>query len=165
MTKRGLDELDHRILHELQDDARHVSSRDIAAKASASSSTIRKRIKRLEDDGIIAKYHADVDYEQAGYQLHVQIVCTAPITDRDTMCTAAMDVPGVVGVRELATGERNVVVTVVGEEGDDLTRIATELSTIGLTVIEEELVRSNRTQPFSGFATDELPSEQSQETE
>jgi DNA-binding Lrp family transcriptional regulator len=159
MTKHELDELDLRILYELQRDARHVSSRDIAADVSASSSTIRKRIKRLEDEGIIDTYRADVNYEQAGYQLHVQIVCTAPITERDTLSTAAMDVPGVVGVREIATGERNVVVTVVGKDGDDLTRIATELSTLGLTVLEEALVRSDRTRPFAGFDVDRLAAE------
>jgi DNA-binding Lrp family transcriptional regulator len=151
MTLHGLDELDHRILYELQRDARHVSSRDIAEEVAASPSTVRKRIQRLEDEGIVTKYHADVDYERAGYQLYVQIVCTAPIPERDSMSDAALEVPGVVGVRELATGERNVVATVVGEDGDDLTRIAAALSEIGLTVLNEELVRSDRTRPYSGF--------------
>lgn len=152
MTLRGLDELDHRILYELQRDARHVSSRDIARKVSASPSTIRKRIQRLEGEGIVTHYCADVDYERAGYQLHVLIVCTAPISDRTVISDEALQIPGVVNVCELATGERNVLVTVVAEDGDDLTRIATELSSVGLSVLEEELVRSSRPQPFSGFS-------------
>jgi DNA-binding Lrp family transcriptional regulator len=160
MTLQGLDDLDRQILHELQRDARHVSSRDIADQVSASPSTVRKRIQRLEDEGIIGEYHADVDYERAGYQLHVQIVCTAPIPDRARLSDEALSVPGVVGVRELATGERNVVVTVVGEDGDDLTRIAAKLSDLGLTVLEEELVRSDRTRSFSGFASDESQREE-----
>ncbi|WP_267643558.1 Lrp/AsnC family transcriptional regulator [Haloarchaeobius amylolyticus] len=151
MTLDGLDALDRRILHGLQQDARHVSSRDIAASIPASPSTVRKRIARLEENGIIGGYSADVDYDRAGYQLHVQIVCTAPVAEREAMSDAALSVPGVVRVRELATGERNVVVTVIGEDGDDLTRIATDLSDVGLTVLDEELVRSERTQPFSGF--------------
>lgn len=151
MTLNGLDDLDRHILRELQRDARHVSSRDIAEEVAASPSTVRKRIQRLEDQGIVTKYHVDVDYERAGYQLYVQIVCTAPISDRAELSDAALEVPGVVGVRELATGDRNVVVTVVGEDGDDLTRIASALSDIGLTVREEELVRGDRTRPFSGF--------------
>lgn len=151
MTLRGLDDLDRRILFELQRDARHVSSRDIAATVSASPSTVRKRIKRLEHEGIITRYHADVDYERAGYPLHVQVVCTAPLSERDAMSERALEVPGVVGVRELATGERNVVVTVIGEDGDDLTRIAAALSEVGLGVAEEELVRTDRTRPYAGF--------------
>ncbi|MCT9097938.1 Lrp/AsnC family transcriptional regulator [Haloarchaeobius sp. HME9146] len=151
MTLDGLDELDRRILRNLQRDARHVSSRNIAESISASPSTVRKRIQRLEEQGIIDGYHADVNYDNAGYQLHVQITCTAPIPERETMSDEAMSVPGVIGVRELATGERNVLVTVVGEDGDDLTRIATDLSDIGLTILDEELVRSERNRPFSGF--------------
>ncbi len=154
MTLQGLDDLDHRILYELQRDARRVSSRDIAETVSASPSTVRKRIQRLESEGIVSGYRADVDYERANYQLYVQIVCTAPIPDRGAMTDEALTVPGVVGVRELATGERNLVVTVVGEDGDDLTRIGSELADIGLVVLEEELVRSDRTRPFSGFARD-----------
>jgi DNA-binding Lrp family transcriptional regulator len=151
MTLQGLDDLDRRIIYELQRDARHVSSRDIAANVSASPSTVRKRIQRLEDEGIVRRYGADVDYDRAGYQLFVQIVCTAPINERDSLCTEAAGVSGVVGVRELATGERNVVVTAVGEDGDDLTRIASELSALGLTIVEEQLIRNDTPQPYAGF--------------
>jgi DNA-binding Lrp family transcriptional regulator len=155
MTLHGLDDLDRRILHALQGDARHVSSRDVAEEVDASPSTVRKRIKRLEDEGIVTAYRADIDYEAAGYQLHVQIVCTAPVAARAGLVDEALAVPGVVGVRELATGDRNVVVTVVGEDGDDLTRIATALNDLGLNIREEELVRSDQEQPFSGFAVDD----------
>jgi DNA-binding Lrp family transcriptional regulator len=159
VTLRGLDELDRHILRELQRDARRVSSRDIAAATGASPSTVRKRIRRLEDVGVVTGYRADVDYERAGYQLYVQVVCTVPVGERDDLCVRALSVPGVVGVRALATGERNVVVTVVGVDGDDLTRITTDLSELGLTVLEEELVRSDRTQPFSGFPAHLVESE------
>lgn len=159
MTLRGIDDLDRRILYTLQEDARHASSRDIAARTGVSASTVRKRIKRLEDEGVLAGYRAVVDYERAGYQLHVQVVCTAPVAERDTLAAEALAVPGVVGVRGLATGERNVVVTVVGDDGDDLTRIVTELNTLGLTILEEELVRSDAARPFSGFETAPDPPE------
>jgi len=151
VTLRGLDVLDRQILAGLQREARHISSRDIAKQVDASPSTVRKRIQRLEREGIVTQYTAHVDYERAGYQLHVQVACTAPVPERRELADAAFGIGGVVGVRELATGERNVVVTVVGEDGDDLTRIAEELSEIGLTVLDEELVRSDRSVPFSGF--------------
>jgi DNA-binding Lrp family transcriptional regulator len=151
MTLEGLDDLDRRILHALQRDARHTSSRDVADRVDATASTVRKRIARLEEEGILTGYHADVDYERGGYQLHVQVVCTAPIDRRSAVAQAALDVSGVVGVRELATGERNVTVTVVGEDGDDLTRIATELGDCGLTVQDENLIRSDVERPFTGF--------------
>jgi len=121
-----------------------------------SPSTVRKRIARLEDEGVIAGYRAEVDYAAAGYQLRMQIVCTAPIPDRERLGRQALSVPGVVAVREIATGERNLVVSVVASDDDDLTRIARELSDLGITVSDERLVRSERTTPFHGFvAADE----------
>jgi DNA-binding Lrp family transcriptional regulator len=152
VTLRGLDELDRRILHALQTDARRASSREVARDAGVSASTVRKRIGRLEDAGIVTGYRAVVDYERAGYQLHVQVVCTAPAAARDALATEALAVPGVVGVRALATGERNVIVTVVSRDGDDLSRIAAALDDLGLTVVDEELLRSDRGRPFVGFA-------------
>jgi DNA-binding Lrp family transcriptional regulator len=148
VTLDGLDDLDRHVLGVLQRDARGPSSRDIAGAVAASPSTVRKRIARLEAEGVLAGYRAVVDYEQAGYQLYVQVVCTAPVTDRAAMATAGLAVPGVVGVRELATGERNVVFTVVGEDGDDLARIAADLAELGLSVVDEELVRREATTPF-----------------
>jgi DNA-binding Lrp family transcriptional regulator len=153
VTLRGIDDLDRLILWALQTDARNASSREIATLAGVSASTVRKRIKRLEAEGVIMGYRADVDYQRAGYQLHVQIVCTAPVAERDALMEEVVDVAGVVGVRGLATGERNLVVTVVGDDGDDLTRIAAELSDIGVRVLDEQLVRSDLGHPFSGFET------------
>jgi DNA-binding Lrp family transcriptional regulator len=156
VTLQGLDALDRRILYALQGDARHVSSRDIAERVTASASTVRKRIQRLERTGVLTGYRAEVDYERAGYQLHVQVVCTAPVGDREGVSEAALAVPGVVGVRELATGDRNVIVTVVGEDGDDLARIAAALGEVGLTVVDEQLVRTDRRCPFAGFDPERL---------
>jgi DNA-binding Lrp family transcriptional regulator len=151
MTLKGLDELDRYILHELQRDARETSSKEIAEAMDVSPSTVRKRIDRLEDNGVIAGYHADVDYGKAGYQLHMQIVCTAPIPDRDDLSRRALDVRGVVSVHEIAAGEENLLVGVVAADNDDLTRIAGELSELGLAVSDERLVRNERSTPYRGF--------------
>lgn len=153
MTLKGLDDLDRYILHELQQDARETSSKDIAETMDVSPSTVRKRIDRLEEKGVIAGYHADVDYGRAGYQLHMQIVCTAPIPDREELGRQALDVRGVVSVREIAAGEENLLVGVVATDNDDLTRIAGELSALGLAVSDEHLVRNERFTPYRGFVT------------
>lgn len=151
MTLKGLDELDRRILHELQRDARHVSSRDIAESVDASPSTVRKRIQRLESEGVITGYQATVDYKKAGYQLVMQMECTAEIPVRKSLSKKALDVDGVVSVRELATGENNVLVSAVGTDSDGLARIARELSDIGLRVADEYLVQRDIHRPFSKF--------------
>jgi DNA-binding Lrp family transcriptional regulator len=154
MTLRGLDDLDHRILHALQHDARHTSSNEIAEEMDVSPSTVRKRIERLESNGIVTGYHADIDYERAGYQLQVQISCTAPITKREELGEQALDVPGVVSVREIAAGENNLLVRVVAQDNDDLTRIATELSERGLAISNEQLIRGEYAAPDRIFGTE-----------
>ncbi|ADQ67102.1 Lrp/AsnC family transcriptional regulator [Halogeometricum borinquense] len=151
MSIRDLDSLDRRILYSLQAEARHTSSNDIAASLDVSASTVRNRIQRLESDGIIRGYHADVDYEDAGYQLFTLIVCTAPIPEREELAAAAADVPGVVEVQEVMTGEANVLVRAIGVDGDDLSRIGEELDELGLRVSDEDLIRNTHRRPYSRF--------------
>ncbi|WP_411963907.1 Lrp/AsnC family transcriptional regulator [Haloferax sp. YSMS24] len=156
MTNRELDGLDRRILYHLQLEARHTSSSDIAEALDVSASTIRNRIQRLEADGVIRGYHADVDYETAGYQLFTLIVCTAPIPKREALAEAAAEVDGVVEVQEVMTGEANVLVRAVGVDGDDLSRIGEELDELGLKVSDEDLIRNTHHSSYSRFgASDE----------
>lgn len=147
-----LDALDKQILYDLQDEARDTSSSDIAEELDVSASTVRNRIQQLEADGVIRGYHADVDYETAGFQLYTLIVCTAPIPEREELAEAAVQVAGVVEVQEVMTGEANVLVRAIGEDGDDLTRIGEELDELGLRVSDEDLVRNTHQSPFSRFA-------------
>jgi DNA-binding Lrp family transcriptional regulator len=151
MALRELDELDRRILHRLQEEAKHTSSSDIAETLDASASTVRNRIQRLEADGVIRGYHADVDYEAAGYQLYTLIVCTAPIPEREELAEAAVGIPGVVEVQEVMTGEANVLVRAIGVDGDGLTRIGEELDELGLRVSDEDLIRRTHRSAYSGF--------------
>jgi DNA-binding Lrp family transcriptional regulator len=153
MTSHDLDALDRRILYALQHEARHTSSSDIASSLDVSASTVRNRIQRLESSDVIRGYHADVDYEAAGYQLYTLIVCTAPIPEREALAAAAAEVPGVVEVQEVMTGEANVLVRAVGVDGDDLTRIGEELDDLGLRVSDEDLIRSTHHRPYSRFGT------------
>jgi len=151
MATRELDALDRQILYRLQTEARHTSSSDVAASLDVSASTVRNRIQRLESDGVIRGYHADVDYETAGYQLFTLIVCTAPIPERAELAEAAAAVPGVVEVQEVMTGEGNVLVRAIGVDGDDLSRIGEELDELGLRVSDEDLVRNTHRRPYSRF--------------
>jgi DNA-binding Lrp family transcriptional regulator len=152
----NVDELDRHIIYCLQQDARNTTSSDIAESMGVSSSTVRNRIHRLEDEGIITEYNTRVDFETAGSQLHTLIVCTAPIPDRSRLAKKALDVDGVVDVREVMTGEENVHVGIVGTDSNDLSRIGEELDEIGLEVNDEDLIRNEYTTPYSGFdVTDE----------
>ena len=82
MTDEEIDDVDRAILYALQEDARNMSSGDIAERTGTSDSTVRKRIQRLEADGIIKGYSASVDYQRSGYPLRMLLYCTASIPER-----------------------------------------------------------------------------------
>jgi DNA-binding Lrp family transcriptional regulator len=56
---RPLDDKDRQILELLRADAR-LSLKTLAAKVGLARSTLRDRLSRLEADGIIRGYHADM---------------------------------------------------------------------------------------------------------
>ena len=142
--------MDSAILYALQEDARNMSSGDIAERTGTSDSTVRKRIQRLEDDDVVKGYSADVDYQRSGYLLRMLLFCTASIPDRGDRIPEILATDGVVSVQELVTGHENLLVTAVGETDEDITPVAQELLDMGLTVTDEVLVRSHETTPFGG---------------
>jgi len=154
MTEGDIDEVDRAILYAVQEDARNVSSGDIAERTGTSDSTVRKRIQRLESEGIIEGYSANVDYRKSGYPLRMLIYCTASIPERGDMIPEILEIDGVISVQELVTGEENLLVTAVGESDSDITPVAQELLDMGLTVADEVLVRSHETTPFSKFGAE-----------
>jgi DNA-binding Lrp family transcriptional regulator len=151
MTDEEIDDVDRAILYALQEDARNMSSGDIAERTGTSDSTVRKRIQRLEADGIIKGYSASVDYQRSGYPLRMLLYCTASIPERGDIIPEILDIDCVVSVQELVTGDQNLLVTAVGETDGDITPVAQELLDMGLTVADEVLVRSHETTPFGKF--------------
>ena len=154
MAYEEIDDVDKAILYALQEDARNMSSGDIAEWTGTSDSTVRKRIQRLEADEIIKGYSAEIDYQQSGYPLRMLLYCTAAIPERGDLIPEILDIDGVVSVQELVTGQQNLLVTAVGESDSDITPVAQELLDMGLTVADEVLVRSHETTPFGAFDTD-----------
>ena len=154
MGSAELDEVDQRILHLLQEDARFNTATDIAEEVDVTANTVRNRIQRLEERGIVRGYTPLVDYERADYQLKVVIRCTVPVPERTDISKAALEVDGVTEVRELMAGQRNVEVTVVAAESHDVTVAASRLTELGLEIEEEELVKNDYQRPFDGFGTD-----------
>jgi DNA-binding Lrp family transcriptional regulator len=151
MRDGELDATDKHILYYLQQDARRTSSGDIAEKLDLSPSTVRTRLNKLEESGVVRGYHIDIDYDLAGYPLYTKIICTAPVPDRDDLANRAQEISGVTAVREIMTGKRNVYVNAIGQTHDDLNRIASELDDLGLDIVDEQLIRDEYVCPYHGF--------------
>ena len=63
-----LDAIDRRILLELQQDGR-MTNVEIARRADITAPPCLRRVRRLEEAGIIRGYHADIDPAQLGWEI------------------------------------------------------------------------------------------------
>lgn len=149
-----LDAVDRGILYMLQRDARNNSASVIAEAIQVAPNTVRNRIDRLENEGVIDGYLPQLNYERAGYQLRVVFVCSVPIAERQDISQQVMHVDGVIEVREMLSGHQNLLIEVVGIDGDDITDIARKLENLDITIQEERFVKAVRSKPFSQFGDD-----------
>ena len=152
-----LDEVDRRIIYRLMGDARGTSAPDIAEEVNVSAGTIRNRINRLEEVGVIDGYHASVDFERADGKLTNLLVCSAPVSDREKLAKQVLQIPGVVDARELMAGQRNIHVTAVGDDLTDMTRISRAIETLGVEIEDEDLVHRHYQRPYHRFGPEDSP--------
>jgi DNA-binding Lrp family transcriptional regulator len=150
-----LDEIDRRIVYELMRDARNTSAPTIADEVNVSPGTIRNRINQLEEAGVLRGYTAAVDFEQAEGHLTNLYVCNVPVSERNALAREATAVPGVVNVRELMTGRRNLHVVAVGADTEALRRVARALSQLGIEIEDETLVEAETHSPYAPFGPEE----------
>ena len=154
MTADLIDDVDRGILHVLQVDARNNTNTEIGDRVDVAASTVSNRIRRMEEEGIINGYYPDIDYDKAGLPLYNLFVCTAPVPRRRELAEGALDLYGVVDVRETVSGERNVHVETVSQSGRDLEEVTQALDDIGLKIRSSEIVQRHRTRPFDHFGSD-----------
>jgi DNA-binding Lrp family transcriptional regulator len=65
-----LDAIDRRLLAELQDEGR-VTNVDLAARVGLTAPPCLRRVRGLEDSGVIRGYHADLDGVKLGFAITV----------------------------------------------------------------------------------------------
>lgn len=150
-----LDEIDKRVLYYLAEDARNTSAPLVAEEVDVSPGTIRNRIRKLEEHGIIEGYHADVNYARAENLLTNLFVCNASVSDRERLAREALSISGVVNVREVMTGRENLHVTVIGRDADDITRTGQKLTDLGVEIENEGLVQREHFHPYHPYGPDD----------
>lgn len=147
-----IDAVDKEILRILQDDARNHTNNQIAETVDLAPSTVGKRIRKLEESGVIQGYSPNIDYEVAGYPLRVLFICRASITERGDIVKEVLDIPGVVSAKELMTGDNNLHIEVVGQQNEDITALAHDISERNIEISQEVLVKAKYPRPSSVFA-------------
>lgn len=146
-----IDTIDERILYYLAQEARHTSAPDIAEQVDVSAPTVRNRIRRLEEAGIIRGYHANIDYQKVEGRLTNHYVCSTGNRDREELAQRALEVPGVVNVREIMSGKGDLRIKVIGSDTADLTRIAQDLTALGIEIDDEDLIHREYFRPYALF--------------
>jgi len=148
---RDLDDIDRSVLYLLQKNARNTTAQEMADTIGVSASTVRNRINQLESDGIIKGYHPEINYEKANLPLKVTFIITVPPTEIGEYSERIRQTKGVIDIREMITGRRNLYVDVVATNSPELTQITDAMHSLGVEIESSELVRCRRVQPFNHF--------------
>src|SRR4051795_9489688 len=99
----ALDETNLRLLAELQEDAR-LSLAELGRRVGLSSPAVADRLARLEEDGVIRGYHAELDPRAVGYALSVVIRIRPAPRELRKVADVARDTPEIVQC-DRVTGE------------------------------------------------------------
>lgn len=159
MVSDDLDDVDFGILHLLQQDARNLTPVDMAERLPVSDQTIRNRIERLEEQGIIEGYVPTIDYERVGFQIKIRFVCTAPRRERESLTEEALHVHNVIAVEETLSSHGNVRPLAVTDNAEEISDIADDLDELGLTIEREHLVSGQYLRPFNHFGESKVSSD------
>jgi DNA-binding Lrp family transcriptional regulator len=110
-----LDAVDRKIIALLRENARR-SFQDIGERVSLSAPAVKRRVDRLERDGVIKGYTATVDPTVLGYHTHafVSLYCEGRMTAAEIR-DAVADHPEVLGAYTVA-GESSAILHVVAED-------------------------------------------------
>lgn len=111
-----MDEIDKKILRELQSNAR-LSNQELADRIALSPSPCLRRVRALEKQGIIRGYHASVDQEACGLPINVFVLVKLDKPTEDNMRDFERHIESMDEVLEcfLMTGNHDYLLHVVSE--------------------------------------------------
>ena len=126
MTPPRLDELDRRILAELQADAR-LSQAAIAARVGLSRSAVQSRVARLEDSGVIAGYTLRLGVERDRPLVRAYLLVQGSGPDHNRAVKAREAFPEI-RIADTVSGDTDLVLLVEAERLEDVTRVRDEVA-------------------------------------
>lgn len=119
-----LDRIDRAILHELQLDAK-LTNLALAESVNLSESACLRRVRRLEESGMIRGYVSLVDQTRAGYPDNVFVQITLTSQQQDDLAAFEAAVKELPEVMEcyLMSGEADYIIRVIVADSRDYERI------------------------------------------
>jgi len=119
---RSLDELDMAILGQLERNGK-VTVAELARRLDSPNSTVRDRIRRLEEEGVIQGYTAIIDPEKLGLGIKALIQVTrAQEIPLEDFFSEPDEVPEITQV-QVVTGDTDEVLTVYARNVEHLKEI------------------------------------------
>jgi Lrp/AsnC family transcriptional regulator, leucine-responsive regulatory protein len=145
-----LDATNVRLLEELQADAR-LSLAELGRRVSLSSPAVAERLRRLEDDGVITGYRAEVDPRALGYTLGVLIRSRPAPRQLAAVAQLARDTPEVVECHRV-TGDDCYVMSAWVRDVTHLEEIIDAFASYGQTttsILQSSPVMRRALEPIS----------------
>lgn len=146
--KNPLDDLDRRILTALSRDAR-ASWKDLAAEAGVSAPTIRDRVKRLQDIGVIQGFAVEFSPSALGFSLEA-VVRFRPLPGKRHVLEAQIRETDRIVQCDKVTGEDGFVARLLLKdigELDPLLETFSRMATTNTSIVKSSPVRM-RPPPF-----------------
>ncbi len=149
--KVKLDRVDRRILADLQADGR-MTNVDLARRAGISAPPCLRRVRALEEAGLIKGYHAEVDSKALGYQVTVFAQVGLASQAEHDLEIFEKTVRGWPEVREchMLAGEADFLLKIVARDWEDYQRFLTTQLTpaANVTHVKSALsIRASKTEP------------------
>lgn len=142
----SVDQMNRKIIGLLLADGR-MTYNDVSVKLRRSSSTVRDRIRRLEDDKVILGYYAIVNAERMG--MNVDAIVLGNLA-HETTAADLKKLSKIEGVREVLqiSGQKRILVRVSAPDNHSLEDIVTrDLIPMGLKDIELKVVLDSVSRP------------------
>lgn len=120
-----LDAIGWKILDELQNNAR-IPFAELGRRVGLSTPAVTERVRRLEDEGFIVGYHAEVNPERVGFQILALVGVNVVGEALPRFVKKALQCPNVLEVHRV-TGDESFVIKVVVTDHSELERVLDSL--------------------------------------
>lgn len=130
-SMKKLDDIDRTIIRILQKNGR-ASLKEIASQVYLSSPSVATRIEKLEQEGIITGYHAQINPMMLNYRIKAFICLEVDPKDKPVFYPFIKAVPNVVECN-CVTGDYSMLIEVYFESTPQLDHFINELQRFGRT--------------------------------
>ena len=112
-----LDTIDRRLLAELQDEGR-VTNVDLAKRVGLTAPPCLRRVRALEEEGVIKGYHAELDASKLGFAITVFAMVSLKSQAEEDLRGFEQHIKGLPEVREchMLNGEIDFILKIVSKD-------------------------------------------------